>query len=149
MLVPALALAVAAAAAPSPAEADVWWTLKDSATTTAGTPLGAYAYDEAFINTAFGDTITYEWSASPDTRSLALTFEYDLGVAIADNPIVSAASFECAGYTCPNATETRYIVTGGYATAPEAPTWPMMILGVGLLACGPSLLRRGLRRRAA
>ena len=61
-----------------------------------------------------------------------LTFQNPLTTeAMADNPILSG--YECAGWTCTGASNIRTVETG-YAAAPEAPTWAMMIVGAGLLA---------------
>jgi hypothetical protein len=96
------------------------------------------------------DTVTLFSSTNGYQGVLTLQFQDVLTTAVANNPIVGGVggpSWECGvGWSCPpyEGTPIRY-VTSGYASSaapvPEAPTWAMMIVGVGLLAYGHILLR--------
>ncbi|RBP13889.1 hypothetical protein DFR50_111151 [Roseiarcus fermentans] len=172
-IMPTIALAAFAFGAASQARADVWWTLENvtfddggtatgsfminvddysgggQAATTAGATLGGYTYDYVTTNNPTDDTMYFQLAGPYEyARGMALTFAHPLTTAIDENDIIGASSWECAGYSCPGSGTIRY-VTGGYAVAPEAPTWAMMILGAGLLGFGGQVLRGRARLRAA
>lgn len=174
-LLPALALAAGVGAFSPAGAAVIYWNLENVSFDDGGTASGTikttpYAYGVAsstagaFSNGTGGplaadsyNSTLFNWSQNFATHTvtmysavhgyvdqLTLKFKYDLATAIADNPIVSG--YECHGWDCPNTTAIRSVVSG-YAAAPEAPTWAMMMLGGGLLAYG-SMLGKRVRRKA-
>ncbi len=115
--------------------------------TTAGSSLGGFTYTYGNINNEGGtglpdNVVTFYFTGAVDA-TLVLQFQNALTTPQPSDPIVpGGSSYEISGGV------TRD-VTGGYAVAPEAPTWAMMILGAGLLAGGRTFLRGRARLRPA
>ncbi len=102
------------------------------------------------------DTVTFFSSTLGYQGVLNLQFSDILTTPVAMNPILGGSggpSWECGiGWGCPpySGTPIRYVTAGGYASAgavPELPVWAMLIVGMGLVACGTS--RRQPARLAA
>ncbi len=153
------AAALFTAAAPSVASADVTWTVTgnfdDGGTlsgffninvygflagydlkTTAGSTDAAFDYNPS---NSYYSNGTFYVDAQPLYQSdLHLQFTDDLGVAVANNPILgghNGPSWECQGsYNCylPTTGAIRYLTTG-YASGavPEPAVWAMLLVGFG------------------
>ena len=170
MAIAAVVAAGSLAAMPSTAKADVAWfvtgTFSDGGTVTGTFNINTYGYLAGYdLQTTRGDGFasfeytelnsyfsngTFYIDAQPGYQGdLHLEFIDDLGVAIANNPIIGGdpgPSYECQGsFSCyvPTDGAIRYI-TSGYATAavPEPAAWAMMLVGFGGLGAALRSRRR-------
>lgn len=158
------------AAAPSAANADVTWTVTGAfddggalsgyfninvygflagydLKTTAGSTDAAFDYTPS---NSYYSNGTFYVDAQPQYQSdLHLTFQNDLGIASASNPIIGGSqgpSWECQGsYNCyvPADGAIRYITSGSASAAvPEPAAWALMLVGFG----GMGAVLRGVRK---